>query len=604
MVPITIIALIGLIASSWGSQFYITCIEVIILLIVCIILTVIEFKTATMYGYNKIVDPGESFANVHSIPDDGKDEMERKLRRDALKGIINTIKGSNDVFNTNKIEDCIKNQRDYIHDRYSLPDQHEYKDDDEESDKTVYPHSYPISPRTRQKLEYPIFPLTAFERKIDEFPDNVYADSKPPNPLKNKNKVATFLKSTQTFAKDGGKGGGFNINEDFFRTDTHSNRKIKHTKRRNAYYNQVEQEDEDGFVDASLHRNKLGVIYEEDEHGMKVRKSMYADSDSDYDSPNKVPIHNPSAKDYTFNEHSVMGEFDKDEKGNIILLTNEKGNLVCKNGRKVNEKGYLRDRYGHVLYANQNRVRAFSEKQLDDKGEIPLPFSFNRYNFNAFDVCGNIKTNPATGSPNRFDQKKGDKNMDQNGFQINNKGYLINSNGCIISRADGEIKLDRHQQTKDGDIPLLYTFDARRFHIRQVMGDFDRDEEGNIVILSEVDEEGNNQLVDKRGKPVNGKGYLVDGPTGNIVSQDGIILFEKHECSPDGEIPKIMPYTKFNIDEIRGDLDKDENGKIQVIHENEKGEILDNKKRRVNAKGYLIDNEGNILDQRGNMVFD
>lgn len=31
---------------------------------------------------------------------------------------------------------------------------------------------------------------------------------------------------------------------------------------------------------------------------------------------------------------------------------------------------------------------------------------------------------------------------------------------------------------------------------------------------------------------------------------------------------------------------------------------MDKKSRKVNAKGYLIDNEGNILDQRGNRVFD
>ena len=607
MIPIFIIALIGLIAAYWGTQFYITCLEAWIFIIAFIILTIIEIKTAKMYGYNKIIDPGEVFAEVHSIPEsDGRDEIERKLRRDALKGIINTIKGGNDVFNTNRIEDWIKNTRDYIHDRYSLPDQHQYKEDEDEddSDKTVYPHSYPISPKTRQQLEYPLFPLSSIEKRLDEFPDNVYADSKPPNPLKGKLKLQTHIKSTQTFAKEGAMGGAFNINEDFFRTDTHNNRKVKHTKRRNAYYNQVEQEDEEGFTERTSRLNKLGVIYEEDEHGRKFRKSTKFDSDSDYDSPSKVPIDNPDPKDFNFNEHSIMGEFDKDEKGNIILLTNEKGNLVCKNGRKVNEKGYLRDRYGHILYAHKGRVRAFNEKQLDNRGDIPLPYSWNRYNFNAFDVSGNIKINPATGSPMKIDHRKGEFPTDLNGFPVNPKGFSCDKNGNIISKADGEVKIDKFQQTKDGDIPLLYTYDARRFHIRQVMGDFDRDEDGHIIILSEMDEDGNAQKVDKRGKPVNGKGYLIDGLAGNIVSQDGILLFEKQELSPDGEFPKIFPFTKFNIDEIRGDLEKDENGKIKVIHENEKGEILDNRKRRVNAKGYLIDNEGNILDQRGNRVFD
>jgi hypothetical protein len=91
---------------------------------------------------------------------------------------------------------------------------------------------------------------------------------------------------------------------------------------------------------------------------------------------------------------------------------------------------------------------------------------------------------------------------------------------------------------------------------------------------------------------------------GNVITHDGTVLFLKHELNDEGEFPKILPYTKFNVDEIRGDLDKDENGRVQLILENEKGEILDNQKRRVNAKGYLIDNEGNILDQRDHRVFD
>jgi len=567
-----------------------------------LIITIIEFKTAKMYGYNKILDPGDSFVNVHSIPTESKEEIERKLRRDALKGIINRLTGKNEMFDTNKVEDCVNNKRDYIHDRYSLPDEDIYHEDDG-SDSSVYPHSYPITPRTRAKLEYPLFPLAAFEKKIELNPDNVYADSKPPNPIKLK-KSQISIKSTQTFAKEGMMGGAFNINEDFFDNDTHSMRKVKHRKRRNAYYNQVEQEDEDGFANVGKSVNRLGVIYEEDEHGRKVRKSMYADSDSDYDSGSHVPITNPDTNSKVFNEHAIMGEFDKDEKGNIILLTNEKGNLVCKNGRKVNEKGYLRDRFGHILYGSKNRVRAFKEDELDERGEIPLPYSWDRYNFNGFDIIGNLNVNPKTGSPVRTNHRKGEPATDKNGFIVNNKGYLIDLTGNIVGRTDGEIKLDSHQMTKEGDIPLLYTYDARRFHIKQAMGDFERDEEGHIILIKEVDEDGKTNFIDKHGRPVNGKGYLTDGPAGNIISQDGIILFEKHEISPEGEIPKIMPYSKFNVDEIRGDLEKDESGKVKVVHENEKAEILDNQKRRVNAKGYLIDNEGNILDQKGNRVFD
>ena len=317
--------------------------------------------------------------------------------------------------------------------------------------------------------------------------------------------MPSSIAATQTFAKEGVMGGAFNINEDFFNNDTHVNRKIKHRKRRNAYYNQVEAEDEAGFMQIAPKPNRLGVIYEEDEHGRRVRKSVvYADSDSEYEGPDSVPITHPDFTDKMFNEHSIMGEFDKDEKGNIILLTDQRGNLVCKNSRKVNEKGYLRDRYGHILYGSKNRVRAFSEKDLDERGEIPLPYSWDRYNFNAFDVTGNLHTDQLNKSPSKTNEPP----IDGNGYQINKKGLLVDQNGNMISRKDGEIKLDTYQLTKDGDIPMLYTYDGRNFNIQESMGEFERDDDGNIIILAQKDEEGNYKNMDKNNREVTGKGYL------------------------------------------------------------------------------------------------
>lgn len=110
-------SLIGLIASSWGSQFYITCIEAIIFLIALIIITIVEFKTGKLYGYNKIVDPGESFMNVHSIPVD-RDEMENRMRAEALKRIKH-YSYWNDFFKGKYMDE---DQRDHIHERFSQPD--------------------------------------------------------------------------------------------------------------------------------------------------------------------------------------------------------------------------------------------------------------------------------------------------------------------------------------------------------------------------------------------------------------------------------------------------------------------------------------------------
>ena len=70
----------------------------------------------------------------------------------------------------------MNNQRDWIHDRYSLPGKFSHIDEDEElSEVSVHPFSYPISPRTRERIEEPLFPLPSGMLKLpDEFPDNVY----------------------------------------------------------------------------------------------------------------------------------------------------------------------------------------------------------------------------------------------------------------------------------------------------------------------------------------------------------------------------------------------------------------------------------------------
>ena len=51
-----------------------------------------------------------------------------------------------------------------------------------------------------------------------------------------------------------------------------------------------------------------------------------------------------------FNVHDILGDFDRDDRGNLVMLQNKDGLLVDKNGNRVNEKGYLIDgKTGDVL---------------------------------------------------------------------------------------------------------------------------------------------------------------------------------------------------------------------------------------------------------------
>lgn len=102
---------------------------------------------------------------------------------------------------------------------------------------------------------------------------------------------------------------------------------------------------------------------------------------------------------------------------------------------------------------------------------------------------------------------------------------------------------------------------------------------------------------------MNESGYLINAKGDLISGKNGRVIFEKRLLNEVGEFPKILPFSKFNIFEVCGDLDKNSEGKPELL-ENEKSETVDKRGRRVNSQGYLIDAEGNILDQKGHRVFD
>jgi hypothetical protein len=70
--------------------------------------------------------------------------------------------------------------------------------------------------------------------------------------------------------------------------------------------------------------------------------------------------------------------------------------------------------------------------------------------------------------------------------------------------------------TKDGDIPKLFNNNGKKFDITDVIGQVNKDADGNIV--PKKDAQGN--LIDNLGRPINSKGYLID-KQGNVIDKDG-----------------------------------------------------------------------------------
>ena len=73
------------------------------------------------------------------------------------------------------------------------------------------------------------------------------------------------------------------------------------------------------------------------------------------------------------------------------------------------------------------------------------------------------------------------------------------------------------------------------FDVEEVLGEFEMDKNGNLIILRTKD----GKLNDKYGRLVNRRGYLID-PAGNIVTRGGIFIFYNEEVDFDDEIP--APY--------------------------------------------------------------
>mmetsp|Transcript_21102 Transcript_21102/g.32702 ORF Transcript_21102/g.32702 Transcript_21102/m.32702 type:complete len:143 (+) Transcript_21102:6645-7073(+) len=99
----------------------------------------------------------------------------------------------------------------------------------------------------------------------------------------------------------------------------------------------------------------------------------------------------PRVESRGFNECDILGDFDRDDKGNVIVgEPDEKGRYFDKQGRLTNKRGYLiNDRTGEVVN-NLDGAKMFTPEELDDKGEVPAPFNIEKHNFNGHETRGHF----------------------------------------------------------------------------------------------------------------------------------------------------------------------------------------------------------------------
>jgi len=235
----------------------------------------------------------------------------------------------------------------------------------------------------------------------------------------------------------------------------------------------------------------------------------------------------------------------------------------------------------------------FAKKELDQNGEIPNPFCFEKFNFNGHNIMGDFDY--TEGKPELMKSKQGFF-MDKKGRRVNKHGWMVLASQGHIVDVSGRKKFDKAHMQADGDLHKLLNYQGRRYDIKDVMGIFEKDDQSKIC-----PQKSNKGLVDLLGRRVSDKGYLLDA-SDNVIDGQQRVIFMKCDLKA-GEFPKIFPFTVFNLRAILGDFDTNSSGS-PILSKGRDGGFIDCQKRTVNVRGYLIDQAGNIIDTRGNLVFD
>ena len=295
----------------------------------------------------------------------------------------------------------------------------------------------------------------------------------------------------------------------------------------------------------------------------------------------------PNAESRLFNEHDVLGDVDRDEKANVIVLEDRDGQKHDKSGEPTNQRGFLINPHSGDVIENMTGQVMFKRADIDFKGELPAPFNIEKYNFNPHLISGDFDY--TQGKPLVLKTAKG-AYVDKQGRRVNEHGwYVMPGRQHIVDNVQRK-KFDKRQLAGNGDLPKLYNYEGKRFCVRDVMGEFEKDSQGHIIPIPAKDGTTN---VDLLGRLVNPNGYLTDG-SGNIIDCRGRQIWRVSDLKS-GEFIKIFPFTKFNISNVLGDIQVSRNGE-PVLTKTPEDDFTDRRGRLINTRGYLIDRQGNVID--------
>ena len=119
--------------------------------------------------------------------------------------------------------------------------------------------------------------------------------------------------------------------------------------------------------------------------------------------------------------------------------------------------------------------KVFDKKDIDERGEIPPPFNLEKFNFNPHDIRGYFDRD-ANGDE-IIGNRTNDEGLpvDKLGRLVNEEGYLMDNKGNLIDKR-GRVRMhNKFMEMYRGNLPQLFNYKGKKFDIRDVIGDFDKD---------------------------------------------------------------------------------------------------------------------------------
>lgn len=182
---------------------------------------------------------------------------------------------------------------------------------------------------------------------------------------------------------------------------------------------------------------------EEEDEALEAVVQVNNDAIKDFNKPEHPVEMPPNAENRTFNVNDILGELDRDNRGNIIVLEDKQGNHIDKTGQLTNIRGYLTNPLTGDILENHTNQKLFDAAEIDEKGEVPAPFSLEKFNFNPHDLMGDVDF--------QYDQRSGraipQLLQTKQGFYVDKKGRRVNRFGWLVQGGNGHI-VDRQGRKK------------------------------------------------------------------------------------------------------------------------------------------------------------